>query len=250
MPGMNGQQLANVIYSNQNIPRTPMIMLSSCDQPVSSDEMAKIDIITYLVKPIREQRLFDSIIRSMGQFALENRTKDSTPQTSRVQQLSGPAVVTRETRVKEDLFDDTATTSPASDNGIEILVAEDFALNQDVVRLMLADTVFNPVFANNGREAVDMFTAESDRFSLILMDISMPVMDGYEACENILSFEETHKLPHTPIIALTGHALKHDRDRCLEAGMNAYLTKPVKQVELIESLEHWVTQSQAMVQSA
>ena len=252
MPGMNGQELASVIYTNQNIPRTPMIMLSSCDQPVSSEEMAKIDIGTYLVKPVREQRLFDSIIRSMSEFDLNNRSKTKPKNTpvepERVN--NAPAVVTRQTRIKEDLFDDTTSASPASDNGIEVLVAEDFALNQDVVRLMLADTVFNPVFANNGQEAVNMFTAEPNRFKLILMDISMPVMDGYEACANILEFEATNNRPHTPIIALTGHALKHDRERCLEAGMNAYLTKPVKQVELIESLEHWTTQSQQNAISA
>jgi len=242
MPGMNGQELANVIYSNQNIPRSPVLMLSSCDQPVSSEEMAKIDISTYLVKPVREQRLFDTLIRTMSDFQDVNRAKSAPARPQNAN--TGPSVVTRDTRVSEDLFDDQSP-STATKSGFEILVAEDFALNQDVVRLMLADTVFNPVFANNGQEAVNLFTQDPDRFGLILMDISMPVMDGYEACANILELERAQNRPHTPIIALTGHALKHDRERCLEAGMNAYLTKPVKQVELIESLEHWTTQKQA-----
>ena len=72
----------------------------------------------------------------------------------------------------------------------------------------------------------------------------MPVMDGYEASSQILKHQTDNKLPQTPIIALTGHALKHDREKCLDAGMNAYLTKPVKQVELIETLEYWTSQAQ------
>jgi signal transduction histidine kinase/CheY-like chemotaxis protein len=243
MPGMNGQELAHVIYSNQNIPQIPILMLSSCDQPVSSEDMAKIGISTYLVKPVREQRLFDTLIRTMSEFKESNSNqsvKTSHPQKNN----SAPSVVTRNTRVNEEVFDGD-TPSTAAKRGFEILVAEDFALNQDVVRLMLADTVFNPVFANNGQEAVNLFTENPDRFGLILMDISMPIMDGYEACAKILEHERAQNRPHTPIIALTGHALKHDRERCLEAGMNAYLTKPVKQIELIESLEHWTMQKQA-----
>ncbi len=243
MPGMNGQELASVIYSNQNLPRTPILMLSSCDQPVSSEDMAKIDISTYLVKPVREQRLFDTLIRTMSEYQDISRSKIVKPQTSH-SHLAAPIVMTRDVQLSKDLFSDDEAPSTASQNGFDILVAEDFALNQDVVRLMLADTVFNPVFANNGQEAVDLFTQHPNRFGLILMDISMPVMDGYEACAKILKFEQEQNLAHTPIIALTGHALKHDRERCIEAGMNAYLTKPVKQAELIESLEYWTTQKQ------
>ena len=249
MPGMNGQEVANVIYSNQSIPPTPMIILSSCDQPVLSETLAKVDVGTYLVKPVREQRLFDSIIHVTSDF--QYNTNFQPPQPT-VQNLlpKAPVVVTRETRIAESLLEDNPQDSVATNNGIEILVAEDFALNQDVVRLMLSDTVFNPIFANNGREAVDMFCKEPNRFHLILMDISMPVMDGYEASAKILQFEDQNNLNKTPIIALTGHALKHDKERCLQVGMSAYLTKPVKQVELIDVLERWATQSQQIAQSA
>lgn len=244
MPGMNGTELANVIYGNQNIPRTPILMLSSCDQPVSSEEMAKIDISTYLVKPIREQRLFDTLIRTMSEY--QDQSREKSFKANQFQKMNdAPSVLTRETKLNPDLFTEDHALSTASQSGYEILVAEDFPLNQDVVRLMLADTIFNPVFANNGQEAVNMFTENPHRFDLILMDISMPVMDGFEACANILKYEQEKSLAHTPIIALTGHALKHDRERCLEAGMNAYLTKPVKQFELIESLKNWTMQKKA-----
>jgi len=150
-----------------------------------------------------------------------------------------------DTKVKDYLFDDGAQVSVANNMSFDILVAEDFALNQDVVRLMLVDTVFNPIFANNGQEAADMFKQEPDRYGLVLMDISMPIMDGYESSALIIKHQTENNLARTPIIALTGHALKHDREKCLNAGMDAYLTKPVKQVELIETLEYWTSQVQA-----
>jgi len=122
---------------------------------------------------------------------------------------------------------------------MEILVAEDFALNQDVVKLMLADTAFKPIFANNGQDAIDLYKKDTDRFPLILMDVSMPVMDGYEATKQIRMYERKNELKSVPVIALTGHALKNDRTECLNAGMDDYLTKPVKQDALLEMLESY-----------
>ena len=84
---------------------------------------------------------------------------------------------------------------------------------------------------------MDLYLQDPNRFPLILMDVSMPVMDGYEATQKIRAHEETAGLAAIPIIALTGHALKDDREACLNAGMNDYLSKPVKQVKLIEKLE-------------
>ena len=262
MPKMNGQDLARLVFSDPNIPRTAVIMLSSSDQPASDEELALVDIEAYLIKPVREQRLFDTLIKSMKEFSakvppqIQAQGKalptavELAPNPSPIVASSAPTIITRETSVQDYLVNDTSSPSTPINISLELLVAEDFVLNQDVVRLMLADTVFNPVFANNGQEAVDMFTTEPNRFNLILMDISMPVMDGYTACENILDFEKINNLPHTPIIALTGHALKHDKERCLAVGMDAYLTKPVKQVKLIETLEHWATQVQNTARSA
>jgi CheY-like chemotaxis protein len=123
----------------------------------------------------------------------------------------------------------------------EILVAEDFPLNRDVVRLMLIESVFEPVFAENGKLASDLYMADSNRFPLILMDVSMPVMDGFQATKAIREWEAANGQANdpVPIIALTGHALKNDRQECLDAGMSHYLSKPVKQTELLETLEHY-----------
>ncbi len=209
MPGLNGQDFAKILTQTTSINNPQIIMLSSCDQPVSSVSLGQIGINSYLVKPVRERRLFETVVRVL-----------SNP----VETVSSKPV-------------DVACLKPVSEARSEILVAEDFALNQEVVKLMLAETPFKPVFANNGEETLDMFIRNPGRFPLILMDVSMPGMDGYEATRAIRAHEEMHGLDAIPIIALTGHALKGDRIDCLEAGMNDYLTKPVKQAELVEKLE-------------
>lgn len=208
MPGMNGQEFAQLITGTPSIESPQIIMLSSCDQPVSTAELGTFGIDSYLIKPVRERRLFDTIVRVLSNPVERSLTQAVTPE------LSEP-----EKTPKQD-----------------ILVAEDFPLNQDVVKLMLADTLFKPVFVTNGQEAVDSYMQDPSRFPVILMDVSMPVMDGHEATRKIRAFEAEHNLEEIPVIALTGHALKNDREDCLNAGMNDYLSKPVKQVELIEKL--------------
>ncbi len=211
MPGMNGQEFAELVTQTGSIDNPQIIMLSSCDQPVNSASLDRIGIDSYLVKPVRERRLFDTIVR-----VLSNPVERVSPVV-----VNPPA---------------TRLSIPTKS---EILVAEDFDLNRDVVKLMLADTPFQPIFANDGEEALDMFIASPERFSVILMDVSMPVMDGHEASRAIRAFEKIHGLDAIPIVALTGHALKNDRKECLDAGMNDYLTKPVKQGALVEKLESY-----------
>ena len=109
---------------------------------------------------------------------------------------------------------------------------------------MLVESKFEPVFAENGKIASELYIAESERFPVILMDVSMPVMDGYQATQAIRDWEKIHGKDGNPvpIIALTGHALKNDRQACLDAGMTHYLTKPVKQGELLDILEQYLGQ--------
>ena len=215
MPGMNGQELATMINRSDTLSGTPIIMLSSCDQPISNEEMSEIGIRAYLMKPVREKRLYKTILEAL---MFKPETKDL--------------------KISE-YISNSAMEQDKQDDHIEILVAEDFPLNQDVVRLMLEDSIYKPVITNNGKEAVELYKENPNRFPAILMDVSMPIMDGYQATKAILDFEETQNLYHVPIIALTGHALKNDREECLKAGMDDYLTKPVKQAELLDKLEFW-----------
>ena len=325
MPGVNGRELASMLNKQARMAVPPIIMLSSCDQSVSSGELAEIGISTYLVKPVRERRLFETLGRMFAKEAgseprerKETKSADAkverpsepkekqnapepAPKTTSTEEYE-PVQLVSETKPVEEretvaqkpaaepdeetadaptaeddfldtlLADVTAQTFPPSDPSmkqtaepkaetsvspaskvkksenrsnqsgkVEILVAEDFPLNRDVVRLMLVETAFEPVFAENGKLASDLYMAESERFPLILMDVSMPVMDGYQATQKIREWEKTsgHSDSPVPIIALTGHALKNDREACIDAGMTDYLTKPVKQGELLKVLEEY-----------
>ena len=225
MPGMNGHELAKMLTNSQATKRVPIIMLSSCDQTISTPDLQTIGIDRFLMKPVRESLLYDNMIGLMASC-----------------QVSLPVVQNAHIQSTEPI------SCPLPDvvmSKVPILVAEDFPLNQDVVRLMLEESDYDPVFANNGKEAVDMFQANPDTYAAILMDISMPVMDGYEASERIHAFQAMNGVPLVPIIALTGHALKHDREKCLGASMDDYLTKPVKRENLLRVLDQW-TKGQAL----
>ena len=217
MPGLNGIEFSKMLASSSNIPNIPVIMLSSCDQPASSEEIKSYNIQKFLMKPARERVLYDAIVKVLSAQSEDDSADIETP--------SKPIV------------------EPPSNVKTPILVAEDFQLNQDVIRLMLADTTYEPHFVNNGQQAVNAYITDPSRFPVILMDISMPEMDGYQAAQAITAFEAENGLNHTPIIALTGHALKHDREKCLLAGMNDYLPKPVRQENLLSKLEEWSEQA-------
>jgi len=244
MPGLNGQELASIISQASNIDTPPIIMLSSCDQPISTQELNAIGIQAYRIKPVREKRLFDTITEVLSHPSNQKNPIDTTSTeaqsrpniTSHISE-SRTATSSEQQDVKSEIISDENTTTP---NRVEkahtILVAEDFPLNRDVVSLMLADTEFEPIFAVNGQDAFEIYAQAPERFAVILMDVSMPVLDGYQATKKIRDFETQNNLTLKPIIALTGHALRNDRSICIDAGMDDYLTKPVKQNDLIEKL--------------
>jgi len=220
MPGLNGLEFAKMLSNSNNLPDTAIVMLSSCDKPVSSLELATYNIEKFLMKPARETALYDAIVKVLS---------DQSLQTKQIESISNLPETTPENN---------------SPNEIPVLVAEDFPLNQDVIRLMLNETHYAPIFVPNGLEAVEKYKENPEHFPIILMDISMPVMDGYQAAQALLEFEKAHNLPHTPIIALTGHALKNDREKCLAAGIDDYLAKPVRQELLLAKMEEWYSKSQ------
>jgi len=240
MPGMNGQELASLLTINQSLSSTPIIMLSSCDQPISSQELQAIGITTYRVKPVREAQLHRDLLEVIAR---------SSEQPITVQPPSALEEATASTQTPTIKTIARPPLSKATGK-VGVLVAEDFTLNQDVVRLMLEDSHYVPTFANNGLEALNMFKNDPTAFKAVLMDISMPVMDGYESAENIRVHIEENQLAKIPIIALTGHALKHDREKCLDSHMDDYLTKPVKQTDLVAALDKWVFMPQQQTRIA
>ena len=126
--------------------------------------------------------------------------------------------------------------APVSSNGkIEVLTVEDNAINQKLIERTLLKLGLNVSIANNGQEALDMF--KENRYDIIFMDISMPVMDGIEATHEILAYEKEHNLPHTPIVALTANALPGDREAFLSEGLDDYISKPLKTEDIVKVLK-------------
>ena len=137
----------------------------------------------------------------------------------------------KKTRRKK--FDEKASRFDA-----KVLIAEDNIINQKLIRRTLEDLGLDVTLANNGLEAFEK--RKNGQFDVIFMDIQMPVLDGVEATQEILDFEEDFNQEHTPIIALTANALKGDRERFLEAGMDEYTTKPLVRSEIISLLNHFL----------
>jgi CheY-like chemotaxis protein len=128
---------------------------------------------------------------------------------------------------------DAADARPADE--LRVLVAEDNPVNQRIAQELLRKRKLSVTLADDGRQAVDAF--EAGRFDLVLMDVQMPEMDGFEAVAAIRALEHAQGRPHTPIVAVTAHAMVGDREKCLEAGMDAYLSKPIRRQLLFELVD-------------
>ena len=127
--------------------------------------------------------------------------------------------------------------TPVREDALRILLVEDSADNRLLIQLYLKKSPHEVDTAENGEEAVQKFNPES--YDLVLMDMAMPVMDGYTATQMIRKMEKTNNLQETPIIALTAHALKGDREKCLDAGCTDYMAKPIKKAKLLEVLQDY-----------
>ncbi len=216
MPGMDGFELAERIRRDPHLSQTTLFMLSSGGKYTNSTRCRELGIDYSLMKPVKQSELLDSIIE-----ALSVATGDEADVS-------------------------TAPGKPDSIIHLHILLAEDGVVNQKVAVSLLEQRGHKVTVANNGREAIAAL--DKDSFDVVLMDIQMPTMDGYEASEIIRENEKTSG-SHIPIIAMTAHAMKGDRERCLEAGMDGYIAKPIRAKDLYETIEKttakvWESQSQ------
>jgi len=215
MPEMDGEQLAKAIKSDPALSAIPLIMLSSVGQKGDARFYRELGIDGYLVKPVRSGLLLDAIATILAENGANNEL--TTSHRIRDMQMRPNSAVTKTYKV---------------------LLAEDNEINQRVVEQMLMDSPIKLTLAGNGREAVELYRDLGA--DVILMDISMPEMDGYEATKLIRTLENERHEAHTPIIALTAHVMAGDREKCLEAGMDDYLPKPVKMDALKRVLFKWI----------
>ncbi len=214
MPGMDGFELADQVHQRwPNLPMKKMI-LTAMGQRGDAAMCKKLMIDAYLAKPIKNADLLEATRRLMCAPAV---------QVGGVQ----PELLTRHSLREQK------TSAPADSKSLRILVAEDNLVNQTLAKRLLGKLGHQVTIASNGREAY--LTFQANKFDLVLMDIQMPEVDGYEAAGLIRAWE-AGKI-RTPIIALTAHAMASDRDKCLQAGMDGFVTKPIQVADLLQAIE-------------
>jgi signal transduction histidine kinase/DNA-binding response OmpR family regulator len=203
MPGIDGLAFARRLLEEPMPFRAPIVILSSVGTPVNAAVCKELGISMYLSKPVTSSALLEAIHKVVSQPCPE---------------LPSP-------------LEDRAKAMPT------VMLADDDSNNRVLVTSILKRTGYQVIVARDGMEAIELFSIAAP--DLILMDIQMPVVSGLEAATAIRA-KESGSNRHTPIIALTARAMAGDRERCLAAGMNDYLSKPVRAQELLEKIAHFV----------
>ncbi|MEZ6129349.1 MAG: PAS domain-containing protein [Planctomycetaceae bacterium] len=202
MPRVDGFQLCERIRADQRFAGLRIMMLTSGGRPGDSERRQMLRIDHHLLKPVKQSELFNGIVTVLG----GNHTES-----------------------------DDAAIVPAVPSqkitGLRILLAEDNLVNQKLAIGLLQKQGHTIILAANGAEAVERY--RSERFDVVLMDVQMPVMDGLEATAGIRRFEQQSGF-RTAIVAMTAHAMKGDRERCVESGMDDYLSKPIRGHQLAD----------------
>ncbi len=207
MPGMDGFALAKQIREDPALDNAIIMMLTSTEQGEDAARCRQLGISAYLVKPIRKAELLSSILNILGRHA-----RDET-------KTEGEA---------------KPTTS-----GLRILLVEDNPVNQTVGLRMLEKIGHSAELARNGQEALEKIVEQ--KFDVVLMDVQMPEMDGLTATQHIRASEKKSG-GHLPIIAMTARAMRGDRETCLAAGMDGYVSKPISREELQAAIEEQTSQ--------
>jgi two-component system sensor histidine kinase/response regulator len=204
MPDMDGFAVAERISQDRRYASMKLVMLTSAGLPEDVARCRKLGISAYLSKPIKQSELFDVIVNAIGQPVEES---------SRAPKLRKKSLPTQ--------------------RGLHVLVAEDNQVNQLVATRTFEKLGHQVTVVNNGREALS--AVQAGKFDLIAMDVQMPEMDGLDATAAIRAWERATGT-HIPIIAMTAHAMKGDRERCLAAGMDGYTSKPIRIRELEQAI--------------
>ncbi|TIP02079.1 MAG: response regulator [Mesorhizobium sp.] len=236
MPGMTGAEMARIVRNTAGLAHTPIIMLTSVDQSLANTTYRDLGIDAQLIKPARSSVLLETLVATIQRHRHSSAAAQPAVGGSLTQ--AAPAQTATSDRAMLQPPPVRARQRPAeAERGLDILVAEDNEVNQMVFTQILGETSYRFEIVGNGRKALDAFGKLNPR--MILMDVSMPEMNGLEATGAIRKLEEDMGT-HVPIVGVTAHALKGDRERCLEAGMDDYLPKPISPRALLEKLERWL----------
>lgn len=212
MPNCDGEEMGRRVHANPRISNTKLVMMSSMGQRGDAARISAAGFMGYLSKPLRLMALKKTIAMVMGM----------------VKQADAPLVTKYTVRESEKV-------------GKLILIAEDNLINVKVVQVILTKMGYHSDSVLNGREALISLAAK--HYDLVLMDCQMPEMDGFEASRRIRKGEAGDKNCGIPIIALTANAMKGDREACIEAGMDDYVSKPIQFSELKQKMDQWLITS-------
>jgi len=242
MPKMDGETLGRMIKDDPILRDTVLVMMTSVGARGDANRFEKVGFAVYLTKPVKRSQLFNCLMT-----AIDRKSSDQT---------SPDRIITRHSVAEE------------SKQKIRILLAEDNIINQKVASKVLEKLGYRADVAVNGLEALKAL--ETTSYDMVLMDVQMPEMDGLEATREIrkreeltaqqkdagfsgevpgLSFQHSVRSKHIPIIAMTAHAMKGDKEICLKAGMDDYLTKPIQPVKFGETIARWIPDDTAAEQA-
>ncbi len=225
MPDMDGFAVARVIRGNPEWDRIAQVMLTSAGQPGDVARCRELGIEVYLMKPLKQSELLEAV-----RTALEapNRRRQWRPEPLQLAPPRSPA-------------------SAAGPSRLHALLVEDNLVNQKLAIHLLEKQDFSVVLATNGKEA--LAALEREPFDLILMDVQMPEMNGFEATALIRQAEQGTDR-HVPVLAMTAYAMKGDRERCLAAGMDEYISKPIQPDQLFDAIRSLVRSGQSVAPEA
>ncbi len=214
MTGIKGDELGKIIKDDPVLKDTTLIMLTTQGMRGDASRMEKIGFAAYLTKPIRRSILYDCLMEALSK-------------SPRIEKDKKNQIVT-----KHSVYDEKR-------NKLRILIVEDNLVNQKIIQKIIAKAGFGCSTASNGKEALKAL--ENDNYDIVLMDIQMPEMDGIEATKQIRNPASNVRNHDIPIIAMTAHAMKGDREICLAAGMNDYTSKPIQPQKLFNKLEKQIS---------
>ena len=224
MPGMDGEMLARAIKADPELRSTTLVMLTSLGSPDGTTRLKEAGVFACLLKPVRQSKLWDVLAEAWGAHTRQSPVHSLT--------RAAPA---------------KPRSAGKTDRKVHarVLVVDDNTTNQKVARLMLENLGCRVDVAANGKEALELLDLLP--YDLVFMDCEMPEMDGYEATAEIRRRHADDR--HVPVVAMTAKAIQGDRERCLEAGMDDYISKPVRPEDLEMALARWVSGNGTAVES-
>jgi len=216
MPDMSGYEVSKQLRSQKEALIANLKLLAFSSSVTKRIKMFKESGFDgFLPKPIQRHTLITMLKRLLGAAGEELETEETREKA---------VVITQHTLAEE------------AKHSVRILLAEDNPMNQKLAQYMLTKAGYQLEVANNGRETVEKYTAEPERFDLIFMDVHMPELDGLEATKVL----RNRGYADIPIIAMTADAMVEDREKCLESGMNDYIAKPIRREEVFAMIKKWV----------